>query len=83
MVGDSQPSCPREARTAQVLKTHRKQLWVEQRELNDLAQLANLLPETADTGKRRSSWVLERHAVDKRVDLPRQDAHDRQGRHVE
>jgi hypothetical protein len=48
-----------------------------------LSQLADLLPEPADAGERRVSRVFEAHLVHHRVNLPRKDAHNGEGGHVE
>ena len=47
-----------------------------------LAQLADLLSETTNTGEACSSWVLQAHLVYKRVDFSWENAHDGEGGHV-
>jgi len=49
-----------------------EQLRVEQRELDDLANLADLLAQAADRVVRHVAGVLDRHVVHERVDLARQ-----------
>ena len=52
-----------------------EQLGVEERQLDDLAQLSDLLLEAADLGVAHIARILVRHVVDERIDLARQIAH--------
>ena len=48
-----------------------------------LTQLADLLAKTTDSGKARSSGILQAHLVYQRVDFAGEYAHDGEGGHVE
>ena len=60
-----------------------EELRVDERELDHLAQLADLLVEAADGRVLHVARVLGLHVEHHRVDLARQLPHDRQRRHVE
>ena len=60
-----------------------EQLGVDERELDDLADLADLLLQAADLAVGDLARVLVRHVVHERVDFARQVAHDRERGHVE
>ena len=49
-----------------------EELRILQRQLNDLAQLADLVAETADARERDVARILHRHVVHERIDLARQ-----------
>ena len=60
-----------------------EELGIEQRKLDDLAQLADLLLETSDFGVAHVARILVRHVVDERIDLAWQIAHNSERGHVE
>ncbi|GMS82430.1 hypothetical protein PENTCL1PPCAC_4605, partial [Pristionchus entomophagus] len=60
-----------------------EQLWVEQRKLDDLSELSDLLGETSHISVRNVAGVFVGHFVDERVHLAGQLPHDGERRHVE
>lgn len=60
-----------------------EQLGVDQRQLDNFTDLANLLLETSDLAVCHLAWVFVRHVVDKWVDFTGQVAHDCQCGHVQ
>ena len=59
-----------------------EELRVRERQLNNLTHRANLLRQAADALVRHRTRVLRQHVEDERINLARQVAHDREGRHV-
>eukprot|EP00967_Tisochrysis_lutea_P105268 scaffold160343_cov35-Tisochrysis_lutea.AAC.3 len=60
-----------------------KELWVDERQLDHLAHLADLLIEAAYARVRGSIGLLSLHVEDNRVDLSGQRSHDGECRHVQ
>ena len=60
-----------------------EELWILQGKLDDLAQLADLVVETADTAKADLTRVFQGHVVYKRIHFSWQCPHNGESGHVE
>mmetsp|Transcript_148811 Transcript_148811/g.414611 ORF Transcript_148811/g.414611 Transcript_148811/m.414611 type:complete len:336 (-) Transcript_148811:8-1015(-) len=60
-----------------------EELWVCQRQLDDLAHLPHLLRQASNVAVRNLAWILVEHAENRGVHLSRQGAHHRERGHVQ